>query len=286
MKQNTKLIFLGILSSTLLLGCAASKINFSLNPNETDAIKFANETRLAYDEANAGDIANLKSLIDSLGGSNKSNISNFVEEYVDRRQVDVDWQPIVPMLQNNAPQLTADLINAQFKRICTNNAGFFSNGWCVKPKTEVPLFWAKAQDRYWKVRTQYNTRTYHAISMAVYAPVNTEADASWLKFVNEQGYRTLAQRQADSKFLLSSKGRGATVCSKQYGKGVHPGDAIVERGYVEDSNNGKIKVRIVARGEQEAGVVESGRALSDTVRTRTEKEVNVWAEPGNWFICR
>lgn len=46
--------------------------------------------------------------------------------------------------------------------------------------------------------------------------------------------------------LLSPKGRGATVCQSSENS-VIPGVAIVERGCVEDANNGKQKIHIVAK---------------------------------------
>ena len=46
--------------------------------------------------------------------------------------------------------------------------------------------------------------------------------------------------------LFSSKGRAATVFQISENS-VSPGVAIVKRGYVEDANNGKQKIHIVAR---------------------------------------
>ena len=85
--------------------------------------------------------------------------------------------------------------------------------------------------------------------------------------------------------LLSSKGRGATVCQISENS-VSPGVAIVERGCVEDTNNGKLKIRIVAKGYLDQSISADGTELGETSRTQVQNEINVWAAPTNWFVCK
>ena len=74
--------------------------------------------------------------------------------------------------------------------------------------------------------------------------------------------------------LLSSKGRGATVCQISENS-VSPGVAIVERGCVEDANNGKQKIHIVAKDYLYQSTKADGTELGETVRTQVNNEVNI-----------
>ena len=86
-------------------------------------------------------------------------------------------------------------------------------------------------------------------------------------------------------FLLSPQGRGASVCHIVE-RGVHPKAGKVERGYLEDTNNGRVKIRIVATGALDSSFNDQNAKLGDVSRTEVMHERNIWAEPDNWFRCQ
>lgn len=85
--------------------------------------------------------------------------------------------------------------------------------------------------------------------------------------------------------LLSSKGRGATVCQSSENS-VIPGVAIVERGCVEDANNGKQKIRIVAKGYLYQSTKAGGMELGETAPTQVKRSQYQGAMPTNRFVCK
>lgn len=276
-----KLALTGAAVATALAGCTT--IQYDVNQNETDPIKFANDTRKAYNNTASNVVGSLLQNV----LNTKPAATDYIRNYGDRREVLEYWEPTVPVFQSNAVTMSGMFIQQQFNKICANNGGHYANGWCVNATADTPLFWAQAIDRSVFVRecSSCNPRRANKIAMAVYAPSGKATDQSWKDFAYAQGFRSATQRNAEAKMLLSSKGRGATVC-RIAENGVSPGAAIVERGYVEDANNGKLKIRIVAKGYLDQSISADGTELGETSRTQVQNEINVWAAPTNWFVCK
>ena len=264
-----------------LAGCVTTQ-TYAPNAQETDAVKFANEFRQAYSESSTGILTGgglLGKLLAAGNGSEPEQKPSFIRHDGEIQYVSEVWTPF-------QSQASSDFVRGMFDRICSNNNGILKDGWCIDRTGDRPLFWGTTQGatRYTRACSSCSLRQIYYLQVVAIAPT-TSNSRDWRKFVYESGWRTLKERQAESKFLLSPKGRGASVCHI-VSRGTHPKAGKVERGYLEDTNNGRLKIRIVATGALDSSFNDENAKLGDVSRTEVMHERNIWAEPDNWFRCQ
>ena len=100
--------------------------------------------------------------------------------------------------------------------------------------------------------------------------------SDWKSFVHETGWRNKKEQQQEKQFLLSGKGRGSVICRFK-SHGLYPASSHVDRAYLEESNNGRLKVRIFNTTDTLDN--------SFTVHGKKEEQVT-WTSPDDWFVCK
>lgn len=279
MKKGLLLAGGGVVLSIFLSACTS--LNYSVNHNETDPIKFANEIRQAYafNSAEGGllGVALHSAMTDKTPTApSTSYISTFRNGHI--RRVTEHWEPTVPSFQSDAIVLNASFVNSQFNDICQNNGGTMVDGWCISSKETVPLFWAKAEgytNFIASCSTCSNGRDAKKLHVIVYAPTAIKT-SEWKSFVHETGWRNKKEQQQEKQFLLSGKGRGSVICRFK-SHGLYPASSHVDRAYLEESNNGRLKVRIFNTTD----------TLDNSFTVHGKKEELVtWTSPDDWFVCK
>jgi len=69
------------------------------------------------------------------------------------------------------------------------------------------------------------------------------------------------------------------VCRK-VATGVHPSQRYLDKGYIEDSANGRIKVRIFEKANRRGSF--DPTAISSRADSYNE---TIWDRPSRWFMC-
>ncbi len=264
-----------------LAGCVTTQ-TYTPNAQETDAVKFANEFRQAYNESSSGLLTGgglLGMLMKGGGNSDEQQKPSFIRHNGEIQFVDEFWTP-------RSSEASSDFVRGMFDRICANNNGMHKDGWCVDRTGDRPLFWGAAwgETRYRRLCSTCTPRPVYFLRVVAISPTSANS-RDWNRFVYESGWRTIKERREESRFLLSPQGRGASVCHIVE-RGVHPKAGKVERGYLEDTNNGRVKIRIVATGALDSSFNDQNAKLGDVSRTEVMHERNIWAEPDNWFRCQ
>jgi len=264
-----------------LTGCVTTQ-TYTPNAQETDAVKFANEFRQAYNESSTGILTGgglIGQLIAAGSNSSQQQMPSFIRHDGELQYVSEVWTPL-------RSEASTEFVRGMFDRICMNNNGILKDGWCIDRTGDRPLFWGatRGATKYRRACSGCSIRPIYVLQVVAIAPM-TNNSRDWRKFAYESGWRTIKERQEESRFLLSSQGRGASVCHIVE-RGAHPKAGKVERGYIEDTNNGRLKIRIVATGALDSSFNDENAKLGDVARTEVMHERNIWAEPDNWFRCQ
>ena len=147
-----------------------------------------------------------------------------------------------PYSLGNNPNFEEKFLTDQFDVICSNDGGYFIDGWCVdKSNKDRALFWAKIKP----TGKDFNGVVRPAIAFVVIAPPlnKTANDPVWINYIGSLGFLTASERKLQTEQMLKKESIGAMVCRK-VATGVHPSQRYLDKGYIEDSANGRIKVRI------------------------------------------
>lgn len=178
----------------------------------------------------------------------------------------------------NNPNFDEKFLTDQFNVICGNDGGSFVDGWCVDKKNkDRALFWAKIKT----TGKDFNGVIRPAIDFVVITPPlnKTADDPVWINYIGSLGFLPASERKLQTEQMLKKESIGALVCRKVT-TGVHPTQRFLDKGYIEDSANGRIKVRIFEKPNRRGSF--DPTAISSRADSYNE---TVWDRPSHWFMC-
>lgn len=111
-------------------------------------------------------------------------------------------------------------------------------------------------------------------------PLNKAADdQAWINYIGSLGFLPASERKLQTEQMLKKESLGAMVCRK-VATGVQPSQRLLDKGYIEESANGRIKVRIFEKANRRGSFDPS--AISSRADSYNE---TVWDRPSRWFMC-
>lgn len=139
------------------------------------------------------------------------------------------------------------------------------------------MFWAKIKP----TGKDFNGVVRPAIAFVVIAPPlnKTTNDPVWINYIGSLGFLTASERKLQTEQMLKKESIGAMVCRK-VATGVHPSQRYLDKGYIEDSANGRIKVRIFEKANRRGSF--DPTAISSRADSYNE---TIWDRPSRWFMC-
>ncbi|WP_279175210.1 hypothetical protein [Parasutterella excrementihominis] len=152
------------------------------------------------------------------------------------------------------------------------------DGWCVDKKDkDRALFWAKIKPTGKDIKGVIRP----AIDFVVITPPLNKAadDQAWINYIGSLGFLPASERKLQTEQMLKKESLGAMVCRK-VATGVHPSQRLLDKGYIEESANGRIKVRIFEKANRRGSFDPS--AISSRADSYNE---TVWDRPSRWFMC-
>lgn len=109
-----------------------------------------------------------------------------------------------PYSLGNNPNFEEKFLTDQFDVICSNDGGYFIDGWCVdKSNKDRALFWAKIKP----TGKDFNGVVRPAIAFVVIAPPlnKTANDPVWINYIGSLGFLTASERKLQTEQMLKKK---------------------------------------------------------------------------------